>query len=165
MVSKLEASRVGEKSCSYNVIKRFFFGQEMVPQFKGIENRDHEISFPRPWIWFSISYAKPTYYSDKWDDWGLDLPPLLMITFFCSVKLLILGRNLNEKDRQFTYFCIYSVMSLIGKTSVRHLTGAIAPQSLVPPLISSVGKIMIFKTFFPLLPFVCADPGVQASRL
>ena len=95
----------------------------------------------------------------------LTFPPLLMYDhFFCSVKLLILGRNLNEKDRQFTYFCIYSVMSLIGKTSVRHLTGAIAPQSLVPPLISSVGKIMIFKTFFPLLPSIFeADPGL--SRL
>ena len=58
----------------------------------------------------------------------------------------------------------YSVMSLIGKTSVRHLTGA-PPQSFqVPPLISSVGKIMIFKTFFPLLPSIFeADPGL--SRL
>ena len=170
MVSKLEASRL-EKSCSDNVIKRYFLARRWCHnsrEFKGIENWDHEISFPRPWIWFSISYAKPTSVINGIK--GLDLLPLCscLITFFFSeiIDGKILGRNLNETEEnsRLAYFCINSVMSLIGKTSVRHLTGA-PPQSFqVPPLISSVGKIMIFKTFFPLLPSIFeADPGL--SRL
>ena len=73
------------------------------------ENWDHEISFPRPWIWFSISYAKAA--SDKWSDWGLDLPPPcscmvhLIITIFSFIQNW-LGRFFGTDKHNSPYFCI-----------------------------------------------------------
>ena len=41
-----------------------------------------------------------TYYSDKWDDWGLDLPPLLMYDhFFLFSEIIDSGAKL-EWERQ-----------------------------------------------------------------
>ena len=96
--------------------KKIFFGQGMNfwlcfnSRVYTPENWDHEISFPRPWIWFSISYAKAA--SDKWSDWGLDLPPpcsCMVCTwsslFFPSFKIDWVDFFGTDKHNS-PYFCI-----------------------------------------------------------
>ena len=146
--------------------KYFFFGQEMVPQFKGIENWDHEISFPRPWIWFSISYAKPSTVINGTIE--VLTFPLCSWSLFLFIEIIDSGAK-PEWERQTIHLFLHLQCHVLDREnfcSTSNRSNSTAKSRPTPNFLS--GKNNDFQDVLPP-PAICvlveADPGVQASRL